>query len=342
MSLKSLEEIIRPRPAAAPPRGELLGALLVLVAAAMLLRIHQSGEQRYYNEVIGQMLSFYLLPSLGFMLALRCGAIDLSVWAVAGLGGVVAAGLVCAGAGVGFAILAAAGVGAAIGALHGLIVARLRVPAPIITLVTGLVIVFGLGAVIDGRAVHVPSGSLDAVVGWLPDARFSGESPLMLSRPFILRLLMVAGVYLLATAVVSAVTSASYAHGHTPSPRKALWASLCASGALAGLGGAIWLLDYGSAPLPRQVIGDLRVPAAAILAGAMLYRGRQRVMLAMLCLPASLLVATLWQLEVVFRPVAGYPPQVALLIVLTIAVHLLIRAMSGAARPRPAASPPVL
>ena len=278
------------------------------------------------------MLSFYLLPSLGVLLALRWGAIDLSVWAVSGLGGVTAAGLLHLGVGFAGAMLASGLVGAGVGAIHGLCVARLRIPSPIVTLITGGAIVLAMRIALDVRTVDAPAGAFDAWLGWLPDGRLDGNSPLVLSRPFLLRLLVVAGFYLAAMGVVSAACSLS--HGRTDRlPQSCgLWVVLVVSGMLAGLAGAIWLLEYGTAPVPRRPIGDLRILAAAILSGAALYRGRWRVLLAMLCLPAAVVAATLWQLEVVLPPVIGYPLQMPLLIAVTVLVQLLIAGIASGHR----------
>ena len=71
---------------------DVLGMGLVLALAVPLvsaLRWADSGQ--YLSDVAGQMASYGLLLAMGFLLALRCGAIDLSVWSSAGLGGLVAA-----------------------------------------------------------------------------------------------------------------------------------------------------------------------------------------------------------------------------------------------------------
>ncbi|HAU37595.1 MAG TPA: hypothetical protein DCX07_07735, partial [Phycisphaerales bacterium] len=97
---------------------------------------------------------------------------------------------------------------------------------------------------------------------------------------------------------------------------------LCASGALAALAGAVWLIDYGSAPVPSQWVGDLRLPAAAAMAGGMLLGGRGRAMLAAVLLPPTMLLATVWWLNTVPIEIAGIPPQLVVLIALVLIAHL--------------------
>ncbi|MCK4276948.1 MAG: hypothetical protein KAX78_10570, partial [Phycisphaerae bacterium] len=121
------EDRLRPGSTRNPLLRDLLGVGLLIALGAILLPVWgigpdalrgiwgEQGQRDLFNEAMrgasDQMASIYLLMSLGFLLALRCGAIDLSVWVVAGLGGLVTAGLINVGV---WPVLAMAG-GAAAG-----------------------------------------------------------------------------------------------------------------------------------------------------------------------------------------------------------------------------------
>ena len=93
----SLEQKIRPPLLEDPRPRDMFGLGLLVALAAILIPAWDISGQRYLNDVAGQMSSAYLLPALGFMLVLRCGAIDFSVWVSAAGGGLVAAVLIRAG-----------------------------------------------------------------------------------------------------------------------------------------------------------------------------------------------------------------------------------------------------
>ena len=140
-----LEEKLRPRAAGNPWAQDIFGMGLLLGLAAMLVPAWDTGDQRYISDVAGQMASFYLLPAMGFLLCLRCGAIDLSVWAAAALGGMVAAGLIAADVAPVLAFAAALGSGLALGVVNGALVAGLRLPSAVVSLAVAFAVVkFGI------------------------------------------------------------------------------------------------------------------------------------------------------------------------------------------------------
>ena len=304
-----LEERIRPKPVANAWPHDVLGSALVLCLAGTLAACWRVSPGRHFSDIVGQMFSFYLLPTLGFALALRCGAIDLSVWAVSGLGGVIAAGLLRHGAGPGASFAAALGAGLAVGAVQGLAVARLRIPSPIVTLIAAAAIVLALTTAFEDRSLDVADTSFEP---WLS---------VSLLPPYALRMLLVALTYLAALFGILAVSTGVRLGQIAMNPRAGLFASLCLSGGLSGLAGAIWLLDHGTAPVPSRIIGDLRVPAAAVLAGAAFFAGRGRSGLVALCVPACLLAATIWQVGTVHLAYEGYALQTVLLLGMTLATH---------------------
>ena len=104
-------------------------------------------------------------------------------------------------------------------------------------------------------------------------------------------------------------------------------AALCASGLLSGLGGALQLIDtFRAAPAPT-IIGDLRIPAAALLAGGPFLAGPGRRLLAALLLPLGILLATVWRYRAWYVHLEGYDLQVLFLIV---ALALIMLAASKA------------
>ena len=363
--MRSLEDRLRP-PTVARPWGRdlfcvglLLGLGLVLVlpleidwsAAAGAGEASEDSAycqvhlDRVLRNVTGQMVSIYLLMAMGFLLCLRCGAIDLSVWVAAGVGGVVAAKFINAGTPAGPALAAGALAGAMLGGINGLLVAGTRVPSVVATLVTGLAAMWVLQAAVPARVV--PPGVSVRVVS-IPDDTFSGwhimagdaaegqtsgapngsqdsaaeqVSPEQRATPlYLTRMLLVTGIY---AVVMLAMTSAGWT-GAGPTrfgARRVLFAALCASGALSAAGGALWLLDQNQAPAPARLIGDLRVPTAAILAGGILLAGKGRALLAGICLPGALLVTTLWRQGVWHLPAGGYLLQVGVLLGMTIVAY---------------------
>jgi len=82
------------------------------------------------------------------------------------------------------------------------------------------------------------------------------------------------------------------------SDKTRLLAMLVVSSALASLGGLCWLIKSGQAPAASLRLIDLRVVAAAVLAGAVVLRGIGRGMLVGLFVPPAMLVATIWQISV--------------------------------------------
>ncbi len=296
-----------------------------------------------FDRLLGQLVSFYLLPAMGFWLALRRRAVDLSVWAVSGLGGVVAAGLINAGLStpVAFGVAMLAGLG--VGALNGYVAAFTRFSSPAFTVLVAAIIVGALGLLVADRSVNVD----DAEFGWWQQAAAVSSaipvSPAEQAKEedltaYKIRMLLVACVYSLGMIVLLGWGIFSRRRHWAEHDRAGLFAALAASGALAAAGGAFWLVDQGSAPVPTRMIGDLRVPAAALLAGGALWVGRGRTLLSGLFLPVALLLATAWRQEVTgltwFRS-TGYAVQTALLTGLLLTAHralLDVLARRGARR----------
>ena len=360
----SLEDKLRPPlPARAWPR-DLLGLLLLGALAAVLLpslgvdwrgslvRIEKlpdsappAAVQAYadlserktaamesiFDKVTAPMAAIYLLPALGLLLCLRRGAIDLSVWIAACLGGLVAAWMIRAGAPTALGLAAGTLTGAALGAINGALTVLARVPSLAATAVTALI---GTGVVwklTGGADVPVPDA---AFVGWALRGSNEGQpdQPLILTRMLLVVLAYSTAMFVLLGAGFLARRGVRFGR------RTSLLAALCASGALSAGGGALWLLDHGQATALSRPVGDLRVAAAAILAGGAFFGGRGRTMLAAACLPGALLLTTAWRQNVWNFQIEGFAVQTALLIAMTIVAHsAMVQALAGLRVPKPAA-----
>ena len=253
-----------------------------------------------------------LPAALGFLLAFRYGVIDLSIWAVMGLGGLVAAGLINAGMAPLGAFVLAVGVGAIVGAINGFLICRVRLPAIIITALVGLVLLGAMNWKYSQRTVFVPETTFDNWVSNIHEffdatneesekTSASDEKEEIAVPPSITGPLMVLRtllVFIAWTAVLLVLGIADNIIPKASHPYKKWWirpVCICVSGAMAGLSGACWLLDMGHTPVPTRLVDGLTIPVAVILTGTLLLQGRGRTMLAVIFLPVAVLCASIWE-----------------------------------------------
>ena len=333
------------------PRDLLWFLLLAARAAVLLPLLHASWPDLFGAEqddlrrsrawadlLVGatqQMASIYLLMALGFLLCLRCGAIDASVWVVSSLGGVLAAHAITVHHLPPWLAMALGVLGGAIvGTINGLLTAVARLPSIVATLLTALMILLALQLTQNQRQIRVPDETFDrwhlpaparaseGVRG--PDGPSPGGAPLTApdSQPlYVTRMLLVLGAYSL---VLLALMAGDWRRPRSwgPGSRKTLWASMIASGALSAGGGVLWILDRGVAPVATRLVDNLTVPVAAVLAGGAFLAGRGRTLLAAVFLPAALLLTNTWEGKVDLRQLAGYRLQTLLLGCMLLLVHL--------------------
>jgi ribose/xylose/arabinose/galactoside ABC-type transport system permease subunit len=306
-------------------------------------------------EVVDRLTSCYLLPTLAFCLVLRRRRIDLSVWAIFALGGVTMAWLINRGVAAPWAMLVGVLLGATLGLLAGVAIVRLRAASLVATALTGLLAMGICAALGSGRAVPVAEStfhawylevevSVEAGVSDTPSSSHQAtpRAPIREHRPAppaVTRMLIAASGYALAMLALVVVRIRQRHHGSAPEDAPhAVLATLAASGALAALGGAAWLVEHNSAPVATRLVGDLQVPAAALLAGALLLVGPGRTLLMGLCLPAALLAASVWRQELTYPAVLrswGYEAPSAMLALMVLSVHvgmLWWRGMAGRGR----------
>jgi len=319
--LLSLEERLRPQVRGVSHTRDAFGIFLPAALMAVLLGAGGAGWRMDALDVAERVASFYLLAAMGFLLALRCGAIDLSVWANAAMGGLVAATLIKAGFSPWIAFGAGAGAGLLAGAVNGALVAGIGLPSVVVTAAVAVALMFLM------RSLGGPLTISDqAFNGWL----VTPHAPLV-----AVRILFVGAVYLLTMLVLmlgGVLATGRKAIHH----RGSLLAALCVSGGLAGLAGACWLIDHSRAPVLTRPVGDLRIAVAAVLAGGAFLAGPGRILLAGAVLPVALLAAELWRQQVWDLQFKGFSLQLILLAGCAIVAQLAVaRLAARVASPAP-------
>ena len=328
----SLEDRLRPR--GDTPSGRLRDGLVWMMLAALFLALLpvwwidaslvaslRGGDFSDFGDVIEHfsrlLLSFWLLPAMGFMLALRCGAVDLSVWAIAGLGGVVSAVLLGEGLPPVAAIPAGIAAGAVCGLINGALVAGLRLPCPLVSVLMAFGLIRWLGTIFPSGEVSLDEGALDGLLGGFQSvADWLGLPEVTLQAAAIM------AVFIFYAVTMLVILNGEMVERHRErsfSERWRLFASLTGSGALSAAGGVAWLIEHETAPVPGRPMDDLVIPAAALLAGGLYLAGPGRTLLAGVLLAAALAVATGWRQEVLnLRSdfLVGYPLQLAGLVVM--------------------------
>ncbi len=244
-------------------------AVLVLIASLISTSFFGS---RNIENVLRQVASTGVI-SMGMLLVILTGGIDLSVGSVAALGSIVCASLLTSMS-LWAAIPLSLAAGGALGSLAGYFVAVRRMPAFVVTL-AGMTIARGVALIVsEGRPIFLGDNGT-----WLGDG-FNRGSLLGIPMPVLLMLLVFAGTafVLRLTAygrLVVAIGSNSEAvrlSGVRVVPR--VFSVYVVSGVLAALGGIIITARSG---VGSPVVGiglELDVIAAVVIGGASLMGGR--------------------------------------------------------------------
>jgi len=354
----SLEDRLRPRDDVHSPRmrDATAWAMLLMLGVAMLpawwvdrtfLAGLGSGNTNDVVDVVerfsGLMLSFWLLPAMGFMLALRCGAVDLSVWVVSAIGGLVAVAMLNAGYPYWSALPVGVAAGAAMGVVNGALVAGLRLPCPVVSLLAALGGVWFLAPVLAGwaawpmvalgREVTVRPEALDGLLGgfeslalWtgLPEATLQAIAAVIIFACYATTMLVI-----LYGEMVERHRKTRF------NERWRLFAALVGSGTLSAAGGVIAVIQHQMTPIPLRPVDGLVIPAAALLAGGLYLAGPGRTLLAGVLLPVALAVATAWRQEVLnlrWDLLPGFAPQTVLLIVMVAVARYAMTCSTSAVR----------
>jgi ribose/xylose/arabinose/galactoside ABC-type transport system permease subunit len=307
-----------------PGRRDLLCVgLLVAMAVALVPGLDPVNQDRYLCDVIGQLASYWVLPSMGFLLALRCGVLDLSVWMAFSAGSLAAAWLLARGCPASAALAVGIAVGAALGTANALLVRRSRLPSGLVTFVTALGVFLLLRWLLPEQTIVRPGDAWKAW-HWLGLGSMDND----VSHPlFMTRMLLV--ILFFGTTMMTMLAASTRYVLSGPSlaeEERGRWMertfdigtqrtlALIVGGALSAAGGVLWLLDNDRATVPTWPIGELRIPAAALLAGGLLLKGPRRTLLAGMCLPPAFLLATAWRQTGWGLEYQGYSLQLLLVV----------------------------
>lgn len=264
-----------------PPRASLLdrySGLVVLAALVVVFSLLRPDTFMTVRTLRGLAAdqTVTAIAAIGVLVAFACGAFDLSVGAVLGLGVVMVTWLQAeAGWPAWLAVLATLGVGVVVGAVNGLVVTRLRVNSFIATLAMASIVEAVIYGVTDGRQIV---GSLSPTF-----LDFGQSRPLGIPIPIVYMAVIaaLAWVILEHTSVgrlVYAVGSNSEAARLSGvKTDRYLFGSLVASSVLATTAGIVFAAKIGSASLTAGP--PYLLPAfAAVLLGTTQFRpGRANV-----------------------------------------------------------------
>jgi ribose/xylose/arabinose/galactoside ABC-type transport system permease subunit len=303
--------------------------VLVLVCLAMLLlpgwRLQGNDS---LPETISLLTSTMMPASLGFLLVLRCRAVDMSIWITMGAAGMASAGVLVAGGdnpSPGLALLVALLVGGGIGLINALVIRFTKIPPWLATLIVAGIIWAGLNFSGLPSQVMLSENMFDSWVTKVTHVwgQFVGKEAQQNFAPLLtLRMLLVVGAWsvVMLTMLFSDMTVVR--RGRILTARSRLFVAMVVSGMLSAFSGFCWMMEAGQTPLPTRLVDDLVIPAAALMSGAMFLRGRGRTMLAAICLPMALLVTTLWRQLVWPTQVLGYSRQMLLLVAMLLEVQI--------------------
>jgi rhamnose transport system permease protein len=215
-----------------------------------------------------------LIVAIGMLLVILTGQIDISVGSQFAICSVLAGVVAKAGAPVLVASLVACAAGALLGALNGVLVARLRIPSIVVTLATMVGLRDGLRWITQGAWVQ----DLPATFQWF------GRS-----QPASQAITMAAAALLFAFAAWGlrhlAAGRAVYATGSNPEgarlagiePSHVVFAVFLLTGALAGAAALFNSVRFSQIPSNAGLGLELQVIAAVIVGGAAVAGGRGTV-----------------------------------------------------------------
>jgi len=240
---------------------------VVLLAECVVLTVTTDGFLTSTN--LGNVLrqnAFTAVLAAGMTFVIISGAIDLSVGSIVGLAGVLSTDLMVRGAPVGVAVCAGVLSGIAIGAVNGVVVTRLRVPAFVVTLGMMLIARGAAFKYTDARTITGLPESFallsSGVAATLTMAAVFGASWLVLMRTAFGR-----HVY----AVGGNVEAASLSGVRVSRVQQRVF---MISGACAGMAGVL-VASRLNAGYPRAgEFYELDAIAAVVVGGASLFGGR--------------------------------------------------------------------
>ena len=282
-----------------PEQVRELSLLLIIVLAIFIFgtQIENYYSFRTFNRIASSVMIITVV-AVGQTLVVLTRNIDLSVGSIVGFTAFVAGDIISANNNLPplVLVLLAMGIGGGFGVVNGFLVAYGRVPSIIVTL--------GTLAIIRGFLVEI-SGSRTIVVSGLPDWLIDLPSQnLLVIGDFELRTLVgiAIGVVIVFQLVLSHLPFGRRLYAVGSNPDAALVAGLPSQrivllayilcGALAGLGGFLFLARFGTISVNAAVGLELQVVAAVVVGGVNIFGGAGTMLGAML---GAVLIGTLEQ-----------------------------------------------
>jgi ribose transport system permease protein len=249
--------------------------LIALIVIFSLLRPHTFFTVRTLRSLVAEQ-AVTAICSIGLLIAFACGAFDLSVGAVLGLGVVIVTWLQAKyGFSPGLAIASTLGVGAAVGIVNGFIVTKLRVNSFIATL--------AMASIIEAVIFGVSGGN--QVIGGISPGFLRFGQAMPFGVPVIIFYMVVIAAIVWFTLEHTPVGRLLYAVGSNPEAARLsgvrtaryLFGSLVAASVLAALAGVVFAAKIGSASLTAGPPYLLPAFAAVLLGTTQIRPGRPNV-----------------------------------------------------------------
>ncbi|MFW6065403.1 MAG: ABC transporter permease subunit [Planctomycetota bacterium] len=258
-----------------------------------------------HDYVLRLLLSPTMLAGLAMLTALRVGVVDLSVWVVADFAALITCALLLRGVDPATAMAAALATGAAVGAVNALLTVCLRVASPASTLAVAIALMLVLRIAV-GEELALPTTDRSTALS-----------------PYDASIVLATMTYVLVLVGITLI-SVTRAGKHLTRNWKILLVS-CVAAAIASAAGICGLIDTSRATVPWMPVGELRIPAAALLAGSAIFAGKRGGTTSVLCLPPALLIATVWLLNTYPLWLGGYYLHVGGLVIMTIGSQALLK-----------------
>jgi len=275
-------------------------SLLAIVVVAILFfgsQIDNYYSFRTFNRIASS-VAIITVVAVGQTLVVLTRNIDLSVGSIVGFTAYFVGTFIANHPGIPppLAVLSCILLGAALGSVNGLLVAFGRVPAVVVTLGT---LAIYRGVLVD--LSHAKTVTADSLPQWLldlPNMNVAPIGPLDIRALFALALIIVV-VFHFAVGYLSFARQ-FYAVGSNPEAaqliglpiKRVVALSFVISGALAGLGGFMFLSRYGNITVEAGRGLELNVVAAVVVGGVNVFGGSGTILGAML---VAILIGTLEQ-----------------------------------------------
>lgn len=254
---------------------EKIGSLLILLVLIICMGIISPNFFTFDNlKNIGIQASVNVVLSIGMLMVIIIGGIDLSIGAILALAGIVSAYLMKAGCPIFWAMLISCFAGAALGAINGFIVTYMKLPPFVATL--------GTTGIFRGTALLITNG---LPVSQLPEAiRVIGQGTFLgIPNPIVLMVIVAIIIHILL--VYTSYGRSLYAIGSNYEATRLSGISIkrntmltyTIEGFLAAIAGAI-LLGRLAVAQPNAATGyESNAIAAAVIGGASFSGGRGSV-----------------------------------------------------------------